>query len=402
MDWIFNARLNCKSIGVMMLNQLSALFAWRRSVYFVFDPHQWLHGDGETERRLVYYVGGGEPVSVFWRAGARWLLWRIEQDRVVEKRPCSVITGIAASLFFPVIVAKASRAALILQRLFALKFFIVDWKTPGYRDSSWRWLAASSKVDLDAMRKRWEAWKPESDDVVIMGTGPSASLIFEEPYRSMPVITCNTSLKSERLRKQRIAAFCIADALFFLAPTPYGMRFQEMLRTALSEQRFPIVINAEFYNFCRRRMPFIPEDLLFPIALNGHLKPNVNFAKTPMAPHGSSVFPTLMFPLAIGSFKRIHLIGFDGKDPNMKNYYWKHSDEFQYQEELPTVQQHDPGSYGNRPPDYYDKYNATYSDEIERLVKVARDRGCEVHMVHPSFVPALKRVYEGQSAPVSP
>ncbi|HUS12246.1 MAG TPA: hypothetical protein VMZ30_17400 [Pyrinomonadaceae bacterium] len=398
MNWIFNARISLKSIAVLSLNRISTLVAGNPGRYFIFDPRGWLEPDAETQRRLVYYLGGGESVSIFWKSKSGWTLWRVAGERVTEKRSCSAAQAIVAGLFSRVIIAKASRASLLLQRLFAFKFFVVDWKTPGYRDSAWRWLAVTANIDLSLIQNRWRDWASTSDDVVIMGTGPSATLVFEEPYRSMPVITCNTSLKSERLRKHRIAAFCIADALFFLAPTPYGMRFQEMLRSALAEQRFPIVINAEFYSFCRRRMPFIPEELLFPVVLNGHLRPNVDFANSPMAPHGSSVFPTLMFPLAIGSFKRIHLIGFDGKDPNMKNYYWKHSDEFQYQDELPTVKEHDPGSYGNREADYYDKYNATYSAEIDALISVARQRGCEINMVHPSFVPALKRIYEAQLA----
>ena len=107
-----------------------------------------------------------------------------------------------------------------------------------------------------------------------------------------------------------------------------------------------------------------------------------------MQPTTHSVSTTLLFPLGATYYSRIHLLGFDGKDPKLTNYFWKHSDEFQFNELLPTVQAADPGFFASR--DYVQQ-----SDEndlqTDAFLEVIEKIGTEVIMTHPSFIKALNR-----------
>jgi hypothetical protein len=396
MQWVLNSRAKVKSILVLALNRFTALFAVRQRAFLFWDEGRWLRNDPELIPRMVHYLGGGDSLKILFCGSGQRERWELAGEKIVGQRSASLFEILGALISLRILVGKATPKSLLLQRLMFHKVYVVDWKTEGYRDSAWRWLASTARPDFEMMRRRWETFPVYGDEVVVMGTGPSATMIFEEPFRSLPVIACNTSLKSERLRKHRIAAFCLADALYFLAPTEYGKRFQEMLRAVIQEQRFPVVINAEFYDFCRRRMPFIPEEMLFPLVLNSHMPHSVDFRRQPVAPGACSVFPQLMLPLALNYYQRIQLVGFDGKDPKMKNYFWKHSDEFQYEAELPSVKAHDPGSFGARASDFYDKYNEVYSGQIEELLASGFQRGREIHMAHISFVPALKRLHDAE------
>lgn len=395
------ARPNLKSIIILLLHEIAVLFSWAANDFMILDPEEMIKTDAEGMRRLKYFLGGPSPdaANLIWCTKSGFKKVRLEDEILVEKPSPGLVAVLRTLLFGRFIFSKYTKAASILQRLFTPKFFVVDWNSAGYRNSTWRWLAASNKLGFPAVIKRWRTFPVLGDEVVLMGTGPSAGMIFEEPYRSMPLIACNTSLKPARLRQHRIGAFCVADALYFLAPHAYGAKFQEMLKEALMVQQFPVVVTGESYSFYRRRMPWIPDELLYPVLISGHYRPSTNMQRLPMLPNASSVFTVLMLPVAINFYKKIHLIGFDGKDPSLKNYFWKHSEEFQYLEELSTVREHDPGSFGNRRDDFYDNYNQMYSAQIDDLLALAVDKGCELRMAHPSFVPALKRLYEAHPGP---
>ena len=324
---------------------------------------------------------------------------KIGADGMSGRGTCNVFSLFWRLCIGRIIIAKVTRASLLLQRTLPRKVYVVDWHAVGYRISAWKFAGLTGNASIRCLRKRWEGLHLEGEEVVVMGTGPSAEMVFEEPYRSMPLITCNTSLKSTRLRQHNIVGFCVIDALYFLAPTAYGEAFRASLRTAVMEKEFPIFVDAEHERFLLRRFPWLPAHRLYGVRIDSHYLANSDFKVSPTQKAFNSVFPTMMLPLATTFFKRIHLVGFDGKDKSLKKYFWKHSDEFQFPELIPSVKEHDPAFFSNEE-DFYERHHLEYSDMISSVLTLAESKGKEIIMAHRSFIPSLNALFErtGQSA----
>ena len=356
----------------------------------------------EFARRLVYYLGGEPASRVAWRRDKVWKLYAVHPDGLKEAGAAGWWRRASFLLLGRILLASDTPRARMLERMLWRKFYLLDW-TGTYRFSAWRWTAS---VQVPRPRETFAKWRhyqhTGGNEVVILGNGPSAELVFSEPYAHLPVIVCNTAVKSARLRP-RIAGICIADALYFVAPTPYTRVFHGALREALAQKPFPVVIDGDHEEFYRRHCPWIPPQDLLPVIMEKHAKQSADFRIAPVQYPQYSVFPGLMLPFAASFYQKLYLIGFDGKDPNAKNYFWRHSDEFQFHGELPSVKTHDLGFFAGNDDDFYNRFALEYSNQLEVVLTLAEKMGREIIMTHPSFVPSLARRYRKapEAAPAS-
>ena len=346
----------------------------------------------EFERRLIYYLGGSPTAKLVLKKEGAWLIFEINEKGIQRSEPCNVFVLFWYSCLGRMVIGKATRYTLLMQRILPGKVFIIDWTSRGYRNTAFRSANLVHRTNHRLLVKRWDNLNMYGDDVVVMGTGPSAEMVFEEPYRSMPLITCNTALKSKRLRQHKIAGFCVIDALYFFAPTEYARAFQETMRAVVREKSFPIFVMADQERFLLRRFPWLPAERVYGVDVSSHYRPNSNFKCSPTQKAYNSVFPIIMLPLATTFYKRIYLVGFDGKDKSTKNYFWKHSDEFQFPELIPSVKEHDPGFFDNEI-NFYDNHHLAYSAMISSVLSLAQSQNKEIIMTHPSFIPSLNELY---------
>lgn len=384
-----------RSLLVFLIQQLSRLLVWSERRYFVAGSVLPEH-TAEFERRLLYYLGGTPSSVVAWRCGREYQVRRLSLEGASLAGKLNPLQVLWWFLTAKILVARQSPWASRLDRLLRYKVFLVDWRGT-FRFSAWRWTSAVGTETYAQAKDRWQSLQGHGDTVVLMGTGPSAEMVFDEPYASLPVIICNTAVKSARLRKQRIAGICIADALYFIAPTPYAQAFHAALREAITESDFPVFAPVDHLPFYYRRCPWIPRERLIGIWHHTHAAPNANLKAAPIQRNACSVFPMMMLPVAATLYKRILLIGFDGKDPNLKNYFWKHNPQFQFPELLPSVKEHDCGFFSGCDEKWYQGHNQLYSDEIEQMLREVEGRGVKVAMAHRSFIPCLQARFAARS-----
>jgi hypothetical protein len=355
-----------------------------------------VHGRVEAELlpalldRLRWFYGQQRGAQFVMRTAAGWQCYTVA-DGAIEPRGRAARWRVwcAAALGKVLLLEHGGRWPR-LEALLCNKFFIINW-TGEFRTSSWRFAASLAERPFrrfgDSMN-RAEA-RPRSDAVVVVGNGPSATNIFEAQFAGMDTIVCNTAVKSRRLLAERnVVALCFIDAAFFIGPSAYTQAFFRELNRALSERDFSLYIDCEHESVVRSKVPALRDERCFPVFLDAAVSLQASFANGRLQTTSNSVFTTLMLPLAATYYRRIHLVGFDGKAPAMTNYFWKHSDEFQFTDLLSTVQATDPGFFSKR--DYVD-YSRRNEEEIAALLAAVEQRGIDVVMTHRSYIEPLQR-----------
>jgi hypothetical protein len=327
------------------------------------------------------------------------MLYRLRKGRLSEPEPIGRMTAVLNALVGKILVHDYTDQWLKWEWTLGQKVFIVNW-TRDYRMSSWRFAASVAKRPLAAFgageQRRDE--RPRTAEVVVVGNGPSAYRVFGPEFDGMDVIVCNTAIKSKRLLAERnVVALGFIDAAFFIGPSAYCEAFYKALDEAVRLRDFAVYVDQEHEACVQQRTPSLKQERLFPVFLKYALPVRPDFKAGRAQRPGNSVFTSLLLPLAATYYRTIHLVGFDGKDPNMKNYFWKHSEEFQFNDLLPTVKESDPGFFSKRD---YDEYNRRNAEEVEEYISCIERAGVKVIMSHPSFIEPLQRRYaENESSP---
>ena len=277
------------------------------------------------------------------------------------------------------------------------KVFIVNWKRE-FRTSSWRFCASMASKPLSRLSKAFDRpdTRTRQREVVVLGNGPSAHKIFSPEFESMDVVVCNTAIKSLKLlAERRVVALCFTDATFFVGPSAYSRAFYIALNEAVTLADFSVYLDCEQVEFVRSRVPNLTEDRIFPVFLDWDLKvlPDFKLGLAEFASH--SVSTSMMFPYAATYYRRMHLVGFDGKDPKITNYFWRHGDEFQFNDLLPSVRASDPGFFSGID---YVKFAAHGDRLTDQFLSAIEASGVEIVMSHPSFIEPLARRFERTAA----
>lgn len=344
--------------------------------------------------RLHWFFAGLSGAEFLIAQAGRWTRFKVDAGQIQPVGSASAAAALLGRVIGKILVYDYDAGWLRLDALLPHKVHVINW-TRDFRTSSWR-LAAS--VAPRPFRRLAETYarvdeRRRSADVVVLGNGPSAYKVFDPQFEGMDVIVCNTAIKSERLlRERRVVAVGFIDATFFVGPSAYTEAFFGALEKALKAQDFSVYVDHEHEEVVRQHTPGLTRDRTFPIVVNASIPPRASYKSGRVQSTSHSVFTSVLLPLAATYYRRIHLVGFDGKDPAMKNYFWKHSDEFQFNDLLPTVRESDPGFFSKRD---YEDYSRRNADEIEHFVKLVEDSGVEVIMAHPSFIEPLNRRFRG-------
>lgn len=343
-------------------------------------------------RRLEWFYGSITFGTVAIREKSGWRRFPIRRGKLGEPTACNGGQAMWMALIGKILVHDYTPAWLKMDTLFNQKVFVVNW-TRDYRVSSWRLAASVARSPFKRLGESFEKLdeRPRAADVVVLGNGPSAYNVFDERFDGMDVIACNTAIKSSRLLSERnVVALGFVDATFFVGPSAYTEAFFRALGDALKQSDLSVYVDYEHEEVIRHHVPALTDGRTFPILLSSAIEPRANFKRGRFQSTSNSIFTSVLLPIAATYYRRIHLVGFDGKDPSVKNYFWKHSDEFQFNDLLATVRESDPGFFSKRD---YDDYNRRNAEEIELFVSLVESTGVEVIMTHPSFIEPLQKRY---------
>lgn len=368
----------------------------RPSTYCVIGLIDEAFGE-EFFARFEYFYGSIEGAVFHVRRPDGWRRYRVAEKRLKDDGASGLITATFAALFGKILVYDYNSRWQRLDALFRYKVFIVNWKRD-FRTSSWRFCASMARRPLARLEKAFN--RPDGRirqrEVAVLGNGPSAYKIFEPEFADMDVVVCNTAIKSSRLLAERkVVALCFTDATFFIGPSAYSQAFYQALNEAVALGDFSVYLDFEQVEFVLSRVPNLTDDRIFPVLLDGGLDVLPNFKQGLAESTSHSVSTSMMFPCAATYYRRIHLVGFDGKDPKLTNYFWKHGDEFQFNDLLPTVRASDPGFFSGID---YVKFAAHGDSLTDRFLSTIEASGVEVRMSHPSFIEPLARRYKGADA----
>lgn len=381
---------------------------WKRRIHFLIRYFsQWLVFSPKTfcviglvqeaERaallsRIKWFYGHETGATFTLRTHEDICSYRMEAGSLAWKRRAGRLALWWSGVVGKILVLDYNDRWGKLDSYFHYKVFIINWRRD-FRTSSWRFAASVTQRPFRNIRQTWSRLdsRPRSAEVVVVGNGPSAYRVFDSEFAEMDVMVCNSAIKSRRLlSERRVVALGFIDAAFYIGPSAYCEAFFAALSEAVGKQQFAIYVDFEHEANVRQRTPTLGDNRLFSVFLDSSLKVQPNFKNGRLQRTSHSVFTSLLLPLAATYYSRIHLVGFDGKDPSMKNYFWKHNDEFQFNDLLPTVREENPGFFHGRD---YEDYNKRNADEIEEFVSCVEATGVEVIMSHASFIEPLQRRY---------
>ena len=223
--------------------------------------------------------------------------------------------------------------------------------------------------------------------VLVYGTGPSMTDILPGAVDADLVIACNSAVRDPAwISAIRPSLIAFADPVFHFGPSRYAAQFRADLLDAMDASGAYAVTTDRYLPLIHRHMPEIVERT---IALTPTISDSLTIPspKDPRVATTPNILTLLMLPMAGAAGSQVLIAGCDGRAPQ-ESYFWKHSAEGQYADQLmATVQATHPSFFRDRVyVDYYDEHCRT----VEKQAHALEQRGVGVACVTPSLIPALR------------
>lgn len=340
-------------------------------------------GIAEALRRFAHFHRGSKCTYAFFGP-----------SEMPAPHHSGLLAFVAYAVVGRVLFLRDGKLQRLLQKLLPFKFFIIDW-TSTFRLSSWRfqesrsprWTTSRSRCSkpLRVLAEK------RSDTVLVLGTGPSSAGVFSKVFDGVDVITCNTSVKSHRLYSERnVVAHCFSDATFLTGPSSYSLKFLEDVKLRMEERPFAVICDVFHQSFLCEILGNRLSPRLEPIFLDPTNEPSVELGIRKWQYSYGNVMTALLLPVAATWYKKVILLGFDGKGKT-QGYYWKHQDLFQYTELLPTVKAQDPGFFQTVD---FDKYSRDHEKDLSALLDAAEAKGVTIKSANASSSAAIQKRFD--------
>ena len=227
----------------------------------------------------------------------------------------------------------------------------------------------------------------------LLGTGPFLDGIDNLDFTGSISIGANTIIKNlPTLDIANLKVLVAGDALYHFSFTRHAEKFREDLRVALTQFEIYFIYPAVFDCFVRREFQGFHHRLI-PIPIGKHSSILNNLRVNFSLPSLPNVLGLLLLPLATNFSTRIRLLGFDGRSP-FDSGFWSNSAKHSYPELISEMQMEYPAFYESHVP-LSDplKYQKSTSDRINQEIKIAKDKGWEINLLHPSWNQELNLLY---------
>lgn len=304
-------------------------------------------------------------------------LWEAEHDLV--------LVWAWADLFHPRIVSDLGKVRLVDESFFSGQAS-TEFRVASQRVSA----GVHSQNELESVfRSNFErlldrgAAKPRSATI---GTGPSVEEILDVDVSDTSVVVCNSIVKNERLLDHlRPLAVCFADPVFHFGPSEYAARFRDDLIRVVDKYDCFAVTHARDAQLLLQHHPDL-EDRLVGLVAEAETW-SIPTSKRMAVKPTDNILTLYMLPLAAALSSKILIGGCDGREPG-EDYFWKHNSSVQYEGLMRTVFKSHPAFFRDR---IYVDYYAEHCRQLEDQLSAWEDRGCTIHNVTHSYIPALVR-----------
>lgn len=222
---------------------------------------------------------------------------------------------------------------------------------------------------------------------IVMGTGPSASLLDLASIEADVRIVCNSVVRNlDLIRRVQPNVIAFFDPVFHMGPSRYAAAFRKDLLCALDECDAEIVTSSLFVDAFLANMPELGERTTILGALPTGTAWTWPTLSRPAVRLGTNILITIMLPLAFALADEVQIVGCDGRQLT-ENYFWHHSQANQYADELmQSAFDAHPGFFRNV---NYPRYYELHCREFEEMLGLAEEGGKVVAPVTPSWIPAL-------------
>ena len=111
---------------------------------------------------------------------------------------------------------------------------------------------------------------------------------------------------------------------------------------------------------------------------------NYNLDKSFFVNATQNILTLAMLPFAMNNYKKIFFAGFDGNNNVKKDYYWKHSEKYQFQKELNDIKNIHPGFFELD----FNEYNEDHNKVLQSILDL--ETGISFKNLTASSIQALK------------
>lgn len=287
---------------------------------------------------------------------------------------------------------------------YARKLFLVDPNFLGTTEvSNWTSLYYSiisksekssclkqSSQNLKSFREKYK----DLEYVNIFGTGPSLIDFNKRSHSNNTLnIICNSIIcNSSFLEENKPHVLCFADPLFHFGHSSYAFEFRKDLESYLQKYNGHVFIPDFNLPLMKRHFKGYESrwiGLKYSRNFNLPNPSNLNVKRT------ENILSLFMLPIAASLSQKIFLIGMDGrKKEESKNYFWKHSNQFQYSESLLNqAKTEHPSFFENR---NYTGYNSKHDKQLENLFSRLEAMGCTIKSYFKSNLASVQKRFVSQ------
>ena len=229
------------------------------------------------------------------------------------------------------------------------------------------------------------------DNVYLFGSGPSIKCINHKNinFSNSISIICNSVVKNiNLLRKINPKIMVATDSVFHSGYSKYAEEFRKNLILAMEKfQDMYFFVPMRDLLLYKKNLPFKYNDRIIGIQAKKIKSYNINLIQKNYVKSTSNVLTFFLIPIAATISDKIRLVGFDGRDNDDKNIFWKYDKDSQFINSISYTKLAHPSFYKVD----YNQYFFKHCMETENLIKILEKTSIKLEVIGNTNIPALKR-----------
>lgn len=222
----------------------------------------------------------------------------------------------------------------------------------------------------------------------VFGTGPSLDLVNWIDFENHVNILCNSTVGNPQiLEAASPVLIAAADPVFHSSFGTYAIRFRRELASALASTDAWFVCPTRDAPLYRHYLPPSAAERVLAVPLSPRSDFNLDLCSVLEVKSTANVLTLLLLPLACTFSRSVNIAGCDGK-PTSSDYFWNHSRQVQFDDELEATKQPFSGFFDIDYDEYYDEHLTMLTAQIEQ----ADTQRISVINTTPSHIPVLQRI----------
>jgi hypothetical protein len=228
--------------------------------------------------------------------------------------------------------------------------------------------------------------KNKSDKILLLGSGPSVDNFDFNKYSDYDIMICNSLVISKNISELNNLKYIVfGDPIFHSGPAKYPGIFRKTLVRNYQNKDVKILTPSRDYLIYKHYLPNEIFNKMYFFEVKQE-KFNYNLDKSFYVNATQNILTLAMLPFAMNNYKKIFFAGFDGNNNVKKNYYWKHSEKYQFQKELNDIKNIHPGFFKLD----FNEYNEDHNKVLQSILDL--ESGVSFKNLTDSSIPALQEI----------